>query len=294
MKKTIVLILSAIILLSACEKKKDRLTNNTFSISIDSPTAVAMYTGNTVTLKAICINSKLENIDVKPSWSVSNNLGTFNPATGKSTVFTAGANSGSGKIYATYDTVSANVGLNITAVPGSGGGGTITYIIYDDSFNSDLASPGAFSDTAVNPVLASDNINVSQGLSAFKAIFSIGSAGYQGWFVSETGTKNMSAYSGGHLKFDIMTAYDIQIGIRSSNVNSNTNSAKRYISSYITLGAGSSFQSVSIPISDFTTAEPSTNLIQMKDMFIATALGSQIGAQTNQKFIIDNIRWTTN
>jgi hypothetical protein len=103
--------------------------------------------------------------------------------------------------------------------------------------------------------------------------------------------KDMSAYAGGHLRFDIKTDYDIQIGIRSDNVDADANDAKKYISNYITLD-GTRFQPVAIPIAQLVAAQSGTDLAQMKDLFIAAAVGRQINAQYSKTFLIDNIRWT--
>ncbi|MCB4792309.1 MAG: hypothetical protein LHV68_10560 [Elusimicrobia bacterium] len=288
MRKLIAFLMIFIFIASACEKKRDRLSDNTFSIAIDPATAVNIYSGNSVNLKAVCRSAQSNDVNGNPVWSVDKNLGTFTPSSGRSTVFKAGSSPGNGKIYASYSSVVANVALNVTASSGSTAG---SYIIYSDQFSTDLSAPGTFDD-GVSLIILSVTSLSSEGLQAFKAVFSVVAGGYTGWFVSENTSKDMSAYSSGYLRFDIMTDYDIEIGIRSNNTNSGTNSAKKFISSYATPN-GSSFQPVAIPISDLKAAEPTLDLSQMKDMFIASALGSHIGAQTNRVFIIDHIRWTT-
>jgi hypothetical protein len=274
----------------SCTSKKDRLVADTLTINIEPATA-SLAAGGTLSLKAICRSAKSDNVDIAPVWSVENSLGSFSPSSGKSATFTAGNSSGSGKIYATYQGIRGEVGLTVTGT--GGGGGIVTYSIYNDSFATDLDAPGTFKGGGDAITLVADTTESSEGAQSFKATFSITEGGWAGWYVSASTTKDMSAYSSGHLQFDIKTAYDIQIGIRSDNINSVANTAKRYISSYITPN-GTMFQSVSVPISDFVSAQPGTDLSQMKDMFIASAIGDRIHAQTNKTFAIDNIRWTSN
>jgi len=288
--------------LSARTSKNDRLSADTLTISIDPSTSQSVAVGGTLSLKAICKSAKTDNVDISPAWSAENSMGTFSPASGKSTTFTA-VTASTGSIYATYSGVRGSVLVTVTSASsggggsgggGSGGGGSsVSYTIYDDSFASDLDAPGAFNGGSDSIVLSADTPAKSQGTQSFLSTFTVTSSGWAGWYVSASTTKGMSAYSSGHLQFDIRSAYDIQVGIRSNNINSGTNSAKKYISAYITPD-GTQFKSVSIPIADLVNAQAGTDLSQMKDMFIATAVGTQTGAQTSKNFWIDNIRWTSN
>jgi hypothetical protein len=286
-----VLLLAA---LSACTSKNDRLSADTLTISIDPSTPQSVAVGGTLSLKAICKSAKTDNVDISPAWSAENSMGTFSPASGKSTTFTA-VTASTGSIYATYSGVRGSVLVTVTSASSGGGGGgsSVSYTIYDDSFASDLDAPGAFNGGSDSIVLSADTSAKSQGTQSFLSTFTVTSSGWAGWYVSASTTKGMSAYSSGHLQFDIRSAYDIQVGIRSNNINSGTNSAKKYISAYITPD-GTQFKSVSIPIADLVNAQAGTDLSQMKDMFIATAVGTQTGAQTSKNFWIDNIRWTSN
>jgi hypothetical protein len=297
MNKTFNLIIIGVSLLAAagCTSKKEQLTASTLTIAIEPASVSTLSAGGQIQLTANCRSAKSDNVDIAPTWSVENNLGTFNPATGKITVFTAGSGNGAGNIYASYADV-RSAGLSITVGSGAPIETGSIFTIFNDNFSTELAAPGAFTDDyglGSTIALAANTSDRSEGTKSFSATYSISSVGWSGWYVAVAGSamKNMSAYTGGHLRFDIKSAYDIQIGIRSNNVDSGLNPAKKYLSDLSITPDGAHFQSVSIPIS-LLVGGNTTDLTQMKDMFIAAAVGSQTGAQTNKTFLIDNIRWT--
>ncbi len=271
----------------SCTSRKDRLTSNTMNITIDPCAGQILGTGTTLSLNAVCRSPSAAAVDIQPEWSVENDLGTFSNSSGRATVFTAGPATGSGNIYATYKGVIGQVNIIVKTANNDIGATTV----YSDTFATGLDQPGAFWEYGDSILLSTDNTASSEGIKSFKAIYTIDGAGWAGWYIASLSQKDMSGYASGYLKFDIKSAYDIQIGIRSSNVSSNVNNAKRYVSQYALLD-GTSFVPVSIPIADLIAGQPSTDLTKIEDVFIATAMGSKIGAKTNKSFWIDNIRWT--
>jgi hypothetical protein len=101
-----------VVLISGCTSKKDRINENTITIAVDSSSST-VHTGSTLNFTAICKNSSSDNLDIAPTWSAENNLGTFSPTKGKTTTFTAGSTEGTGKIYASYYDVSGNKTIGI-------------------------------------------------------------------------------------------------------------------------------------------------------------------------------------
>lgn len=137
MKKITLILISCLIPLAvfmSCASKRDRLVVDTLVIAIDHSSAQTVAPGGTLALKVICKSAKSDNVDISPSWSVQNSLGSFNPSSGKSTTFTAGTSTGTGKIYATYGSVRGEVGIIVNSSGGGGGGGGAgSLIFYDDS-----------------------------------------------------------------------------------------------------------------------------------------------------------------
>lgn len=305
--KKIIPVLFCLLVLSACDTtKRDRLSADTLRISTDPTTIpVTMVFSSTMTLKAICSSPKSSDVDVSPTWSVENKLGVFTPAQGKSTVFTAGTTAGTGKIFATVGSVrSAGLTLSVGAstspvVPVS----TIYYIYSDqiNGFNTDLATVGPNFDVAqiftggsgIHLMgLQKDTINKSEGTQSLVSTYTV-TAGddYVGWFATFTTPKDMSVFSAGHLKVDVMSSVDLQVGIRSNNINANSNTAKVFLSAYGSVN-GSGFTTISIPIAALVAAHPGTDLTQVKDAFIVAVIGSHVGVPKNdQSFWIDNVRW---
>lgn len=128
------------LLTAGCTSKKEQLTASTLTIAVEPGSIAALSAGNSVQLTAICKSAKSDNVDIAPTWSVENNLGTFNPATGKTTVFTAGSVNNTGKIYASYADV-RSAGVNVTVGSGGGNdGGTSPGVLFADAgMATDLA-----------------------------------------------------------------------------------------------------------------------------------------------------------
>lgn len=121
MPKKIIPLIFLLLFAVGCDKKKERIANNTMSLAIDPPQTQAVAYGSQMPLKAVASNAR-GNVDVNPTWSVENNMGTFNPAQGKETTFIAGNSSGTAKIYACYGNVRAET--TVTIGEKNSGGGT--------------------------------------------------------------------------------------------------------------------------------------------------------------------------
>lgn len=207
MKKILSFVIIFVFIFTSCEKKRERLTNNTFSIAIDPATAVNTYTGNSVHLKAICKNAQTDNLNVNPVWSVVNNigtssLGTFTPSTGSSTTFKAGTSPGSGKIYVMYGNTQSFVNLNVSL---SGGG--LQHILFSDSIVSSLLTKDSGGNVKFN-YFDTDNTtpwqittqNAAPGcpvdsLSSMKVSYTNSSIGYGGFYLEFSSPQDLSANS---------------------------------------------------------------------------------------------------
>lgn len=196
-----------ILLLSACVTKKDRLTDNTTAILIDSSSTTIKVNG-VQQFKAICRNPKSDNVDINPSWSVENNLGSFNPDKGKVTNFTA-VKAGTGKVYATYSGVSGSIGIEVVSVStqthnldyilladnqistdldtGSGNG---AFNYFDDNHQNNLSSVWQISTADVTPGCSVDPIKCT------KVIYTNANPGlWGGFFLKFNSTQDLSIYT---------------------------------------------------------------------------------------------------
>lgn len=242
--------------LSACVSKSERLSSDTLTIAIDPSTPQTVAVGGQIALKAVCRSAKSDNVDVNPSWSVENSLGSFSAAAGKTTTFTAGA-AGTGNIYASYQGIRGALSLTV----GSGGGGSSGYtLLADAGASTDLKSVSGSimqyfdgGDGSVDgPPWTITVLDDAPGCSVdstkcAKVIYTNG-AGYWGGFFLEFNTaRNMSAYSkltfyvksdGPNVKF-IIKIKD------SSNIERQV-----FSTSYVTTTA--SWQKVEIPLSAFS------------------------------------------
>ncbi|MBO7431796.1 MAG: hypothetical protein J6U02_02730 [Elusimicrobia bacterium] len=113
MKK--ILLLSLFVCLTACFgacTKRDKLTHNTMILQIEPATIFSLGIGDTVELKAIVRNSRMNEVDEPVRWSVSPaELGSFSIVNAKKTVFLA-ESSGEGVI--TLSCQGMSVSLDVT------------------------------------------------------------------------------------------------------------------------------------------------------------------------------------
>ena len=176
------LVCAVMIGFASCTQKKDRLSSNTLSITAE-PSTLSVQAGQQVQLSATCISAKSDNVSISPSWSVEHNLGTFSPASGKATTFTAGSVSGSGNIYATYgDIRSAAVSLTVAT-----GGPDLGYVYVRNVKYSGGGQPE-------KPIYA--GTGSGGGLAAGYVIGVDDSSGLRNWLTESGGVMSMNYPSG--------------------------------------------------------------------------------------------------
>ena len=112
-----------------------------------------------------------------------------------------------------------------------------------------------------------------------------------GYEVSTANILNLSAFSGGHLVFDIKTTYqgDLKTGFQTKVSGAATDCFLVMNSSYGYVNDGS-WHTVSIPISAFTTASPAADLTHVNTAFLLFDSASPDTAD----IYLDNIHWTKN
>lgn len=127
MKNRIIPLLFLVLFVVACDRKNNPLTSDTTAIAVDPPPTQSVALGSSIPLKASATSAKGD-VSINPTWSVENNMGTFNPPQGKETTFIAGASSGTCKIYATNGRIRGEttvaIGCPATGGSGNSGGGT--------------------------------------------------------------------------------------------------------------------------------------------------------------------------
>jgi hypothetical protein len=280
------IVLSLLLLTSvvACDRKDMKLTSsNITAIAIDPWGAQKITEGSTLTLKAVCTGAEET---TAPAWSVENNLGTFDPATGKETVFTAGKTPGTGRIYATYGCVRGETTVTVgngsgttttnTGTGGGCGGGTTSGWFYG-LFSETFVVPGILLDTdssrfegggcigvwpdGNNTLLAEATQpgEMSEGTKALKC--TVGILG--GWWIqfgsddlpglSEKdiiAARDMSSFANGSLKFDVRSSKDVLIKVSWGRGDPLPNAY--YTLRELGVPCDGQWHSVSVPLSRFT------------------------------------------
>jgi len=308
------IILLAIFTLSfGCTKKDKTIELPIQKINV-TPASKTLSSGGTLDLIAWGVdtdNQPVYELSPEPTWTADSAIGTLNKETGLKVTFTAATDlteQKTGAVKATCEDVTGECSITVNASGGGGGdgGGGAAYGIYSetvsgvtldvDSYMGKYAGGGA---TFNDGDFVDDTSDYKEGDKSKKATMTVAAAGqYAGWFVQwglsgspDTETKDMSAYSGGSLKFWVKTPVDLEIGMRSGNVGAGSETSKVLLSSYGSY-TDDSWHEVSIPISDFTGPSPKADLSQIKVLFnVASCAASGGTGGVAKTFRIDNIRW---
>lgn len=298
MKKTLVFLLMLSLLPALACGKKNRASSDTLTISVDAATQ-SVAAGGTLPLRAICRSPKSNDVDVSPTWSVTDNLGTFNPAAGKATTFTAGSTVSTGTIYATYSGIQGALAIAVGGAappPPPPPDGTVAFysdagLHADAGHEPDIiawAGPGGYTLEEISGGGAAPDP------SKFERDTS--DAPWFGWGITldkndNTYTKDMSAFSSGHIKFYIKTSRafvgteKVFINVQEANVGgaAGPKSPNLSLSAYFD-SSNPAWQEVSIPLSAITGVNLSRIL---NPILLGTA--DMVDPMTID---VDYIRWT--
>ncbi|MGM0568014.1 MAG: hypothetical protein ACQESB_02215, partial [Elusimicrobiota bacterium] len=150
---------------------------------------------------------------------------------------------------------------------------------------------------SANDILAlkEDYDYYKEGMFSFRSDFNIPSSGWGGWFVTEGDsdgdeTRFMSQYSEGYVSFWVKTEKDLQLGIRSQNIEAGEEKSNIMLGRDIGVRLNDEWQQVTVPISEFTEKEPQLDLEQMKVYFNVAVVGAEVG-ESEGSFWIDDVRW---
>jgi hypothetical protein len=329
MKNRIIPLLFCLLFVVSCSQKNDRIVSHTVAVAVDPSTTQTVAAGSRVQLKASVTGAS--ETDIKPVWSVENNLGTFDPAQGKETTFTAGTSAGTAKIYATYGGVRGETSI-VIACPGSTGGSTGTggtggstttggsgggcggsggsfsgsfYGLFSETYRL----PGILLDTNSSRFPDGGCIGVwpeggcttlsdgtqpgemSEGLKGLRCDVSDGGGGWWIQFgsddlsgLSKTDVmvaKDMSAFSGGSLKFDVRASNDVLIAVKWGDGTPLPNAY--YTLRELGIPHDDRWHSVSIQLSRFAG-------IDFHKIKVPASFSAAPGC-VDFTFYIDNVRW---
>jgi hypothetical protein len=122
------------------------------------------------------------------------------------------------------------------------------------------------------------------------------------WFIQwgqegspESETIDMSAYADGTLSFWVKSSINLEIGIRSGNIDPNEARSKVYLNNYSSFKDDNVWHRLSIPIPDFlgsNAQKPLADLKQIKILFaVASNTPSGGTGGVPKTFWIDDVRW---
>lgn len=292
-------LLLCIIFVISCSKK-NRLTTSTMQIQIE-PGSALIGAGSRQQFTATGITPKSGRVTISPIWSVDPvALGEFSVVQGDVTVFTA-TGSGFGTISASLSDVTA--GIEIAVKDNNGTVPADAYGVYSETDRLRLlidvdSSIGVFSSdnaTFDGDAFADITTDVQEGIYAKRTTVRVGTTdAYAGWFIQyglmgSNDTINMDYYKNGYLKFWVKTPINLEVKIRSSDVDSDINQAKIFLSSISGFDNDNEWHEVAVPLSGFSGV--SWNII--KEFFIISSVSDIDGTGGETKtFYVDHIRWT--
>jgi hypothetical protein len=112
------------------------------------------------------------------------------------------------------------------------------------------------------------------------------------WFVDEPlPNRYMKFYETGYLRFSVKTPVDLEITIRSSNINPNTNRAKIRLSE-LGVPLDNQWHDVVVALSDLSSRQTGFDFSRMKTYFVIGTTAGILGHDaSNIIFDVDHVRW---
>jgi hypothetical protein len=239
---------------------------------------IVLYANETRTLTAIIKDTKSNDINGAVTWTVvPASLGTLSSASGKTVIFKPSAPGTSGKIYATYSSLTTSADVTVKNY----GSGSLKYVLLADTqaaagLTKDSTNAVIFNyfDTygSTSPITQISTSDSSPGCPAdpIKCIcvnYTFGSGmGYGGFYLEYTAAKSISAYTS--MTFWVKGSVGgekFKIGL------SDGTDVKVKVSDYLSSGVTQSWQKVTIPLSNFTglnkTAVTKPLIVAFEDIY---------------------------
>jgi len=222
-------------------------------------------------------------VDIWPSWTVPEEIGSVNPTEGISTIFTASMTKGSGILETSAEGKTGNASLDICEVNFK------SFTIYsDDELRGSLEVFRGEDDTLK---VTEDEVTSAEGAKSLRGDFDVTSDGYGGWYVlaKVDDPEDLTSWDD-YLHFWVKTAYDLEISIRSYNIDAEEGKAIIFLSDY-GIPLDDTWQEVFIALPDFKQKEPNLDFSRMLIYFSVAIVGSKAGVDGIGSFWMDDIKW---
>jgi len=218
------------------------------------------------------------------SWSLRNSeIGQIDPVNGTTSEFSAEA-VGSSFLVASYDTFMDSAFVRVlTASP---------FPVVTDTAIAGFI--GVFQGGGDNIVINFDSSTACEGIWSLRAVYSVRSNGWAGWFCEEGTvggheTRDMCHITaGGHLKFCAKAepAVRLEIGIRTDNISPGTEKSK------LMIDVDTVWREFSISFADFLALESRLDYSKAEVYIVASIVGPKIGGAASGTYWIDDVHWT--
>jgi hypothetical protein len=222
-------------------------------------------------------------VDIWPNWELPAEIGSIDRTEGISTIFTASMTQCHGILEATAEGKTGQASLDISGVNFKS-----STIYSDDGLRGFL---GAFEGEDDTLEITEDEVISAEGTKSLRADFNVTSDGYGGWFLlaEEDDISDLTRW-GDYLHFQVKTAYDLEISIRSENIEAEEGKAKIFLSDY-GIPIDDTWQEVFIALPDFKQKEPNLDFSRIVIYFSVAIVGSKVGVNEIGSFWIDDVKW---
>lgn len=273
----------------------------TLSSIVVSPTTLTVPVNTNVQFFATGFDNATPpvKIDVVPTWSMPGaSLGSLSRTVGPTTILTTQGSPVSGTVRATVGGISGNANVSVQN------------ITYSQAFKiySDAGVDGRIG-TSTSPVVRTlTEIGLEErngggvtgdALRFMRSTFTLDNSATGGndalalWFVEDPiSARYLRFYENGFLHFWVRTPVDLQVSIRSANINPGAERSKIRLSE-LGIPTNSQWQEVLIALNTFKLREPLLDFDQIKTFFTIGALSAQVGEMANEQFDVDNVEWLT-
>ncbi len=233
-------------------------------------------------------------VDVYPAWLNLGIAGNFNAATGDIVIFTP-SSSGLGSITATQDTISGSANIEVQDITWN----DFFNIFIDEGLYGSLGTYDADGSGTANRIsmpsepVTDEHPPVCE--ESFEATYTITPEGYAGFFIQEgeltdaVSTKDVSIFRDGYLNFWVKTPVDLQISLRSGNLQGGDEASKVMLSDY-NIAADNDWHEAYIALDDFKIWDNRLDFTQMKTFFNVAVLGEFV-TSFSDTFWISNVRY---
>jgi len=237
--------------------------------------------------------------DIYPTWSSSGLSGSFTAAEGLSTIYTPATSPATGTITATEGGVSGSSNVTVASYTWNdffhliNDGGVYGELGGYDSDDGDGDGDGTENNSiTLDTVTAVSPPGLTKSLEAIYSIQTYGWAGYyfhEGPLTNVSDVRDLSAFANKYITFWVKTPVDLEMGIRTRNIDAGQERSKIMLSEY-SVPADNNWHEVFIAADDFKNRDDRLDFSESKVFFNFAVIGEKV-TDHSDKFYVAGLKY---